>query len=62
MNDALASRLRKALAGRRGVTEKKMFGGVMQGFIWVDPARCDSRALKRWLAMAEAYVGKLQAK
>ncbi len=106
MNDALASRLRKALAGRRGVAEKKMFGGVcfllrgnmlcgtgqekfmfrvgkaqdaaalarpgakpmditgrvMQGFVWVDPASCDARALKRWLAMAQAYVGKLPAK
>jgi len=28
MNEALATRLRKALAGRRGITEKKMFGGV----------------------------------
>lgn len=28
MNEALAARLRKALAGRRGITEKKMFGGV----------------------------------
>lgn len=106
MNEALAARLRKALAGRRGVTEKKMFGGVcfllrgnmlcgtgqekfmfrvgkdqdaealartgakpmditgrvMQGFIWVHPASCDARVLKRWLAMAEAYVGKLPAK
>jgi len=28
MSEALAARLRKALAGRRGVTEKRMFGGV----------------------------------
>lgn len=106
MNEALAARMRKALAGRRSVTEKKMFGGAcfllrgnmlcgmgedkfmyrvgreqdaaalklpgakpmditgraMAGFVWVDPKRCDARALKRWLAMAEAYVGKLPAK
>jgi len=106
VSETLAARLRQALAGTRGVTEKKMFGGVcfllrgnmlcgtgkekfmfrvgkaqdaaalaqpgakpmdltgrvMQGFIWVDPASCDARVLKRWLAMAEAYVGKLPAK
>ena len=106
MNEALAARLRAALAGRRGVTEKKMFGGmcfllrgnmlcgtgkdkfmfrvgkdqhtaamkrpgakpmditgrVMLGFLWVDPARCDAKALRRWLAMAVAYVDKLPAK
>jgi TfoX N-terminal domain len=28
LNDALAERLRKALAGRRGIGEKKMFGGA----------------------------------
>jgi hypothetical protein len=106
LNESLAARLREALAGTRGVTEKKMFGGVcfllrgnmlcgtgqekfmfrvgkaqdaaalarpgakpmditgrvMQGFIWVDPARCDARAIGRWLAMAKAYVGTLPAK
>jgi len=106
LNEILAARLRKALAGRRGVIEKKMFGGVcfllrgnmlcgmgqdkfmfrvgkaqdaaalkrpgakpmdftgraMQGFVRVDPARCDARALKGWLAMVDTYVGKLPAK
>lgn len=106
MNEALAARLRQALAGRRGITEKKMFGGVcfllrgnmlcgmgedkfmfrvgrdqdaaalkrpgakpmdftgrpMQGFVWVDPGQCDARALKTWIAMADAYVGALPAK
>ncbi|MDH3319121.1 MAG: TfoX/Sxy family protein [Betaproteobacteria bacterium] len=106
MNEALAARLRKALAGRRRIAEKKMFGGVcfllrgnmlcgmgedkfmfrvgkaqdaaalkragakpmditgrvMKGFVWVDPKRCDARALKRWIAMAEDHVGKLPAK
>jgi len=28
LNEALAERLRKALAGRRGIGEKKMFGGT----------------------------------
>jgi hypothetical protein len=37
-------------------------GRVMQGFVWVDPSRCDARALKRWIAMAEAYVGMLPEK
>ena len=106
MNDLLAGRLRRAFAGRRSVSEKRMFGGVcfllrgnmlcgtgksdfmfrvgkqqntealsrpgarpmdftgtvMKGFVWVDPASCDSRALKRWIAMAESYVGTLPAK
>lgn len=106
MNDDLNRRLRVALKGKRGVTEKRMFGGlcfllrgnmlcgtgkdafmfrvgkdqdavalkrpgtrpmditgrVMAGFVWVDPARCDARRLKAWVAMAEAYVGTLPAK
>ncbi len=106
MNEALAARLRKALAGRRGITEKKMFGGVcfllkgnmlcgmgedkfmfrvgrdqdaaalerpgakpmdftgraMRGFVWVDPAKCDARRLKRWISMAEKYVAALPPK
>jgi hypothetical protein len=106
LNEALAERLRKALAGRRGIGEKKMFGGAcfllrgnmlcgtgrtdfmfrvgkdqdaaalarpgarpmdftgraMRGFVWVDPAKCDARALRDWIAMAETYVGKLPAK
>lgn len=105
MNEALAGRLRTALAGKKGVSEKRMFGGVcfllhgnmlrgtgksdfmfrvgksqdgealtrpgarpmditgrkMPGFIWVDPA-CDTRALKRWIAFSERYVGALPAK
>lgn len=28
MNEALAERLRKALAGRKNISEKRMFGGV----------------------------------
>jgi hypothetical protein len=106
LNEALAERLRNALADRRGIGEKKMFGGAcfllrgnmlcgtgktdfmfrvgkdqdaaalarpgarpmditgraMSGFVWVDPAKCDARALRDWIAMAETYVGKLPAK
>jgi TfoX/Sxy family transcriptional regulator of competence genes len=106
MIDALAGRLRSALEQTRGVTEKRMFGGVcfllrgnmlcgtgkedfmfrvgkeqdaralarpgarpmditgkvMKGFVWVDPKRCDARALKGWIALAASYVGKLPAK
>ena len=101
MNDALTARLRRALANRRNIAEKGMFGGAcfllrgnmlcgtgktdfmfrvgkdqdaealsrkgarpmdftgkkFPGFVWVDPASCDSRALKRWIALAESYVG-----
>lgn len=106
MNEVLATRLRAVLKGKRGVAEKKMFGGlcfllrgnmlcgtgkadfmfrvgkaqdaaalkragarpmditgrVMQGFVWVDPSKCDARSLKAWLAMAQRYVGALPAK
>ena len=103
---ALAERIRALLKGRRGIAEKKMFGGVcfllrenmlcgagrngfmfrvgkerhaaakarkgavpvrmsgrrMAGFFWVDPARCDARGLRSWLALAEDYVGALPAR
>ena len=103
---ALAERLRRVFARRRGVTEKTMFGGVcflhrgnmlcgtakqgfmfrigkdqdaaalvrpgarpmdftgrpMAGFVWVDPAACDAKALRRWVALAEGYVAALPAK
>jgi TfoX/Sxy family transcriptional regulator of competence genes len=106
MNEVLADRLRKALTGRKRVSEKRMFGGMcfllrgnmlcgtgktdfmfrvgkdqdaealarkgarkmdftgkaMKGFVWVDPASCDSRGLARWIKFAENYVGKLPAK
>ena len=51
----------EALA-RKGAKPMDITGRIMQGFIWVDPASCDARVLKRWLAMAGAYVGKLPAK
>ena len=102
----LAERLRVALAGRKGVTEKRMFGGTcfllgnnmlcgtgsgnflfrvgkeahgaavkrrgaktmvhngrrMEGFVWVDPAACDSKAVKSWIGLATSYVGELPPK
>ena len=34
----------------------------MQGFFWVDPAAVDGGALGRWLALAEAFVGRMPPK
>lgn len=47
---------------RPGARPMDLTGRAMRGFVWVDPARCDARALKRWIAMAEDYVGALPAK
>jgi len=101
-----AERVRAALAGKRAITEKKMFGGTcfllrehmlcgtgkqgfmfrvgkpqyakalarrgatpvvfngreFEGFVWVDPQTCNARALKRWIALAQDYVGALPPK
>ncbi len=101
--ETLAARVRQILAGRRGMTEKRMFGGVcflrrghmlcaagknrfmfrvgraqhakavarrgaktvvmrgraLEGFVWVDPALCDARALRSWIRLAENYVSAL---
>jgi len=37
-------------------------GGVIKSLVWIDPKRCDRRALKRWLELAERYVGTLPPK
>jgi len=47
---------------RRGAKPMVMRGRTMEGFIWVDPAACDARALKSWIALAVNYVGKLPPK
>lgn len=47
---------------RKGARPMDVTGKVMKGFLWVDPKACDARALKRWIALAEDYVGKLPAK
>jgi len=51
----------KALA-RRGVTQVVMRGRRLEGFVRVDPARCDARALKGWTRMAKDYAGALPRK
>lgn len=47
---------------RPGARPMDITGRIMKGFVWVDPERCDARALKRWIALAESYVGALPAK
>ena len=47
---------------RLGARPMDITGKVMKGFVWVDPESCDRRALARWIALAERYVGKLPAK
>ena len=47
---------------RKGARPMDFTGKIMKGFVWVDPASCDSRALARWIALAEGYVGKLPVK
>jgi TfoX/Sxy family transcriptional regulator of competence genes len=47
---------------RNGARPMDFTGKVMKGFVWVDPGRCDARALGNWIAMAENYVGKLPPK
>jgi len=105
-DEALALRVRRALADRKNVGETRMFGGIcfmlkgnmlcgvdrarlmfrvgrdqaaealsrsgarpmditgkpMAGFVFVDPAQCDTRQLKSWIALAENYVGALPAR
>ena len=51
----------EALA-RPGASPMKLDGRRYAGFVWVDPGACDSRALKRWIALAESYVSQLPAK
>ena len=51
-----------AALARPGAKPMDITGRVMQGFVWIEPAKCDARALKRLLAMAQGYVGKLPAK
>ena len=50
----------EALA-RPGARPMDITGRKMPGFVWVD-AGCDARALKRWVELAEKYVGTLPPK
>jgi hypothetical protein len=47
---------------RPGATAMVHNGRQMEGFIWVDPAACDARNLKSWIALAQSYVAKLPPK
>ena len=51
-----------AALARPGARPMDITGKVMKGFVWVDPAKCDAPALKRWIEMAEDYVGALPPK
>lgn len=51
----------RALA-RPGARPMDITGRPMHGFVFVDPAQCDTRRLKSWIRMAETYVGSLPAK
>lgn len=53
MNEILAERLRKSLAGRRNITEKRMFGGacfLLRGNMLCGTGKTDN------------YVGELPAR
>lgn len=52
---------RRALS-RKGASPMELNGRRFEGFVWVDPAACNGRALKSWLALAENYVGELPPK
>lgn len=47
---------------RPGAVPMEFNGRRFEGFVWVDPDTCDTRALKGWLALAERYVGTLPPK
>ena len=98
--------MRAALAATKGITEKKMFGGICfmlrdhmlcgtgkqgylfrvgaageaealsrpgaermahggreyVGYLWVDPASCDAKGLRAWIALAKRFVDTLPPK
>ena len=51
----------KALS-RRGARPMDITGKPMAGFVFVDPAQCDTRQLKSWITLAVNYVGALPVK
>lgn len=51
-----------AALARPGARPMDFTGRPMAGFVWVDPAACDARALRRWVALAEGYVAALPAR
>ena len=47
---------------RRGARVVVMRGRALEGFVWVDPAACDARALRSWIVLADNYVSALPPK
>lgn len=62
-DEELAGRVREILLTEDGVSEKRMFGGVMRGWLRVDAEGLGtSRQLERWVARGIAYARSLPAK
>jgi len=51
-----------AALSRPGVRMMKMNGRRYEGYLRVDPERCDARALREWLNLAQEYVATLPPK
>jgi hypothetical protein len=51
-----------AALARKAARPMDFTGKVMQGFVWVGDEGYAGAGLRRWIAMAERYVGKLPAK
>lgn len=47
---------------RAGASPMDITGKPMAGFVFVDPAQCDPRQIKSWIALAMNYVGALPEK
>ena len=47
---------------RPGASIMAFNGRRFRGFVWVDPDRCDRRALRSWVRRAEYYIATLPAK
>lgn len=51
-----------AAMARTGARPMNFTGKTMKGFVWVGAKGYAGAGLKRWIAMAERYVGKLPAR
>jgi hypothetical protein len=51
-----------AAVSRPGATPMIHGGRRMAGYVWVDPARCDVKALGRWVDLARSHVEGLAKK
>jgi TfoX/Sxy family transcriptional regulator of competence genes len=51
-----------AALARRGARPMNFTGKAMKGFVWVNEKGYAGAGLRRWIVMAERYVGKLPAK